>query len=314
MRLFLHVALRFLILKITINAAPATIFETVIVGLTITVLACELHHAITHNELNLRRPVRYSLGAITSAIVLAAAGLNVGYSPPAYSNETTETSYAADPDVDDAKSRRYGLFDEKGRLPYDMLDQFRLSTSDQYNLKRSSAVRQLVTVDAETFGKMTSRTTEWCYTIRLTPGCGDSIAQLFDGFQDRVHEYVQSLPSLMRAIEDEQSRQHSDPDYPEYLEGRRRTLSAMYDSMFVAMEAEASILEKEMLTIAYILSNPSYWSTTENGKPIMIRQNIAALREQTAERALRCLRTINACRDAMIAYYVMLDRRSIVIP
>ncbi len=314
MRLFLHILFRFVILKITIAADPSSVGEMIFVGLTVTILACELHHAIMHNELSLSHRVRYSNGAIAGAIALAAAGLYVGYTPPAYSNKSTEMSYAGDPEVDDAKSRRYGLFDEKGRLPYDMLDQFRLSASDQYSLKRSTAVRQLITVDAETFGRMTSRTTEWCYTIRHTPGCGDSIAQLFDGFQDRVHEYVQSLPSMMRAIEDDQSRQHSDPEYPEYLEGRLRALSAMYDSMFVAIEAESSILEKEMLTIAYILSNPSYWSTTEDGKPIMIRQDIAELRKQTADRALRCLRTINSCRDAMIAYYVMLDRRSIVVP
>lgn len=314
MRSVIYIVLHILIFLVGILSILESDFDVIVSVLTITLITAEIHYARTHNGPNFQHRIVYSPWAILIGLALSITCVLLAQLAEEGRQNRAQKSYAANIETDDAAVRRYGLFDEQGRLPFDMMDQFSIRNVDEQRLLTSSASRLIRAMDSEVFGNVTSLAAEWSYTFRYAPESRDWIASIYEGLQQRVQFYVSSVPALMRQVEDEHKRLHTDTEYAIFIDRQHDVLEPVYDSMLVALEKESALLESDLKTIRHILSEPKYWDMSNPSRPKLMRSDIAQMRNGAAERVVRATRTINACRDAILGYYIVLEHEGLVTP
>lgn len=293
LRTFTLIGARVGVFLIAVNADADSATEFFIGAVILALATGEIHDAIMHRGINVRNTIRYSWWSVAGGFFIALAGLYVG-------DKLRESQHETYP--------RFDVETETVNTSPDLLERFRLSPQEKYNMRWSDYAQALIESDADVFRKIPTETTEWLYTTRYAPTSRPLIKKLFKGFQTRVDQFVRLFPGWMVDIRAEMVSHVSDPVHADFINAEGRSLQPIYDSLLNVLKVESVQLERDMSDLAEILADRKNWTNDSLGRPIVIRAEAEQQRTVIVERALLSLQSINVCRNVFLAYYSMLRR------
>ncbi len=302
-----------IVVMATIVASPASPLDQSITVITLSLLAGEVHYLLVQERLQLRRYVWLPISSVVIAAVLSIGV--IAWRPiyrqltaDRYKQELTEAQERSN-----ENRRRAGLFDEKGWTSYELHRDFELSRNDEYDLKGSMAGRALLRHDSTTFAEVMNASDEILRHQYFSVHVNAVMTERFVGFQQRVQQFLDALPGHLRAIEEELMATQIDPQSVKEIEERRQLLRSLYDSLAIGIRRSAPVLEKEVLDISHILSQPSYWNIAAD-PPMLMRPKIKLWKSNASTRGTKAWRIIHQSRRGIRAYRALLQRNTVEWP
>lgn len=281
--------------------------------ITLSVVAAEVHYVLRHERLQWRRFVKLPLSTLLISMFLSA-GVIV-WRPLYYRllDEQREQVRKELTTLAEENRRKEGLFNEDGWILPALASEFELSIREAQATHSSTNGRALQVLDSAVFTDVLAISELVIQRQYFIMGTHAAMAEHFSGFQQRVIEYLDALPRHFRSIERELMAAHNELSASVEIEERRRRLQSLYDSLSAHVRHAAPLLEKDVLDIAHILSQPSYWNIAAD-PPTLMNYKIKRWRSNANTRATRALRIIQQSRRGFRAYHALLQRSIVSWP
>lgn len=276
------------------------------VGLTVLSLAGlagEVHYMLRHGRVDLNRYVQLPIVSVILGGVFAYAGIWIKVFVPEYRTEQRLQSYK---ELRNENLQRTFYVGGGGKgpllkdlifnsLPYQWRDErFFLGSNDAHRLYKQHTLA---------IGPLRDSVIPWIYFSTLDRRMADHIRTEYRELHHRISDYIDDLPSLLAAIA---------KDVP----NRSREIGIiqpLYNHTMTEMREQLAQMEKDVMSFADIISNPSYWDITVD-PPYLIRKEVVLWSKNIRQRVGLSISKIESAADLMLAYHVVLTTKEEIAP
>lgn len=303
-------------LLVSLVVEPRTQVEHVLTCIALPLITNEIFHAYLHNEIVLTRFIKLSPWPLVFGLLIAAVFGSSKAHLGSHSSRDKQLDQQSNISAmyGDSRPRLYGMFDHHGIMWDLFADQLTLMDTDSMPSQSSRSLAKLIDSDSQAFRDVLPRTLHLMKAQRGYDATVIEIAFLFDGFVERIDSYADRVPRCLVEIQNEMQYLNNTRHKAKRISDRFYEIAPMYDSLITALRVESHNVYEEMVKFSDLTSDLRYLSTSYDRSEGSQRAKLKLHLSRVSSRVYRSIRIIQKCREAILAYRVMLVRQRVVVP